>query len=182
MHRRENFINVDAEGGILSRLKEAYMKDVARVGNHPIHPMFVTFPIGLWIFSLVTDIIYRVNGNEMWANVAYYSMAGGIIGAILAALPGFVDYFALKPSRVKDIALWHMLINVSALILFCINLYYRTGAPDAAGPFYLSIIGVLGILVSSWLGGQMVYVHGLAVDETEVCKHEVGAAAHGARS
>jgi len=158
------------------------MKDVARIANHPIHPMFVTFPIGLWIFSLVTDIIYRVNGNEMWAGVAYYSMAGGIIGAILAALPGFVDYFALKPSRVKDIALWHMLINVSALILFCINLYYRTGAPDATGPFYLSIIGVLGILVSSWLGGQMVYVHGLAVDETEVCRHEAGAGAHGARS
>jgi uncharacterized membrane protein len=156
------------------------MKDVARIANHPIHPMFVNFPIGLWIFSLVTDIIYRVNGNEMWASVAYYSMAGGIIGAILAAVPGFVDYFALKPSRVKDIALWHMLINVSALILYCFNFYYRTGAPDAAGPFYLSIIGVLGILVSGWLGGQMVYVHGLAVDETEVCGHEAGA--HGARS
>jgi len=158
------------------------MKDVARVANHPIHPMFVTFPIGLWIFSLVTDIIYRVNGNEMWASVAYYSMAGGIIGAILAALPGFVDYFALKPSRVKDIASWHMLINVSALILFCFNLYLRTGAPDTTAPFVLSIIGVLSILISGWLGGQMVYVHGLAVDETEVCATGHGAGAHGARS
>jgi uncharacterized membrane protein len=163
-------------------MKEASMKDVARIANHPIHPMFVTFPIGLWIFSLVTDIIYRVNGNEMWASVAYYSMAGGIIGAILAALPGFVDYLALKPSRVKDIALWHMLINVGALTLFCINLYLRTGAPDTTAPFVLSIIGVLSIMVSGWLGGQMVYVHGLAVDETEVCRHEAGAGAHGARS
>ncbi|HEX9020457.1 MAG TPA: DUF2231 domain-containing protein [Nitrospirota bacterium] len=145
------------------------MKDLARVGNHPIHPMLVPLPIGLWIFSLVTDIIYRISGNGVWSSVAYYAMAGGIIGAALAALPGFVDLLDLKASRVKKIALWHMLINVAALILFIVNLYLRTGAPDATAPFVLSIIGVLFIIVSGWLGGQMVYVHGLAVDETEVC-------------
>src|SRR5574337_1413163 len=118
-------------------MKEACMKDLARVGNHPIHPMLVPLPIGLWIFSLVTDIIYRVSGNEMWSSVTYYAMAGGIIGALLAALPGFVDLFDLKPSRVKKIALWHMSINVSALILFIVNLYLRTGTPDAVAPFIL---------------------------------------------
>jgi len=172
---------IHAEGGFL--LDEGgYMKDVARIGNHPIHPMLVSIPIGLWIFSLVTDIIYRVNGSEIWAYVAYYSIAGGIIGALLAAVPGFVDFFALKPSRVKYLALWHMIINVAALILFGINLYLRTGAPDAAGPFILSIIGVLSILVAGWLGGQMVYVHGYGVDETEVCRHEAGIGGHGART
>ena len=78
------------------------MKDLARVGNHPIHPMLVPSPIGLWIFSLVTDIIYRINGNEVWSTVTYYAMAGGIIGALLAALPGFVDIIALKASGVRD--------------------------------------------------------------------------------
>lgn len=157
------------------------MKDLARVGNHPIHPMLVPFPIGLWIFSLVTDIIYRIGGNEVWASVAYYSMAGGIIGAALAAVPGFVDFFALKPSPVKRIALWHMSINVSAVILFSINLYLRTGAPDATAPLWLSVIGVLAILVSGWLGGQMVYVHGMGVDEAGACAPPEGAGAHGAR-
>jgi uncharacterized membrane protein len=99
-------------------------------------------------------------------------MAGGIVGALLAAVPGLVDYWALKPSRVKDIALWHMFINVSAVILFSINLYLRTVTPDVTGPFILSIIGVLAILVSGWLGGQMVYVHGYGVDEKEICGHE----------
>lgn len=142
------------------------MKSLTRVGNHPIHPMFVPFPIGLWIFSFITDVIYRVNGNEMWESIAYYSMAGGIVGAILAALPGFLDFLAIKPSPVKRIALWHMLINVGALILFCVNLYLRTGAPASIVPFILSIIGVLSILVSGWLGGEMVFVHGLAVNKT----------------
>jgi len=158
------------------------MKDVARIGNHPIHPMLVSFPIGLWIFSLVTDIIYWWSGNGTWAVVTYYSIAGGIVGALLAAVPGFVDYFAMKPSRVKDIALWHMFINVTAVILFSINLYLRTVAPDVTGPFILSIIGVLSILVSGWLGGQMVYVHGYGVDEKEICGHEEVVGAHRART
>ena len=128
------------------------MKDLARVGNHPIHPMIVPLPIGLWIFSLAADIIYRVYGNEIWASVAYYSMAGGIVGALLAAVPGFVDFYALKPGAVKKIALWHMLINLSAVVLFSVNFYLRTGAPDAAVPLILSIVGVGSILVSGWLG------------------------------
>ncbi len=145
------------------------MKDVARIGNHPIHPMLVALPIGLWIFALVTDIVYRVNGIETWATVTYYAIAGGIIGALLAAIPGFVDILALKPSPVKKIAIWHMVINLGAVILFVINLYLRTVMPGATAPFVLSIVGILFILVSGWLGGQMVYVHGLAVDETLVC-------------
>lgn len=146
------------------------MKDKARFANHPIHPMLIPFPIGLWIFSLVSDFIYRANGNEAWATVAFYSMAGGIIGAIVAAIPGFLDYLDLKPSRVKSIALRHMLFNVIALVLFIWNFFLREpGAPVAGFPFFLSIVGVLLILVSGWLGGHMVYVHGMAVDESIVC-------------
>jgi uncharacterized membrane protein len=159
------------------------MKDTARLANHPIHPMLIPFPIGLWIFSFIADIIYRAGGSEIWADVAYYSMAGGIVGAIIAALPGFVDYFTMKPSRTKTIATRHMLLNVSALILFIINLAIRRGAaPDAATPFVLSIIGVLLIIASGWLGGHMVYVQGMAVDETEVCAPVERAEARGASS
>ncbi len=145
------------------------MKDVARIGNHPIHPMLVSLPIGLWIFALITDIVFRANGRAVWATVTYFGIAGGIIGALLAAIPGFVDILALKPSPVKKIAIWHMVINLGAVILFVINLILRTNAPASTAPFVLTIIGVLFILVSGWLGGQMVYVHGLAVDETLVC-------------
>jgi len=158
------------------------MKNLTRVGRHPIHPMLVPLPIGLWVFSLITDIIFRASGNVVWASVAYYSMAGGIIGALLAAVPGLLDFLALKPTGVKKIALWHMAINLTATILFSINLYLRTGVPETAIPFVLSIVGVLGILVSGWLGGQMVYVHGLGVDEDAACApHEVGGV-HGAKS
>ncbi len=146
------------------------MKDMARMANHPVHPMLIPFPIGLWIFSLVADIIYRAGGNANWATVAYYSMAGGIIGAIIAAVPGFLDFLYMKPSQTKKIALWHMVLNVTSLVLFIISFFLRRGAvPGALSPFILSIIGVLLIIGSGWLGGHMVYVLGMAVDETEVC-------------
>lgn len=148
------------------------MKDRIRFKNHPIHPMLIPLPIGLWIFSLAADIIFRAGGNPSWSTVAYYSMAGGIVGAVLAAIPGFLDYLDMGPSRVKNIAMQHMLLNVGALVLFIINFMIRGANPNAVTPFVLSIIGVLGIIVSGWLGGHMVYVHGMAVDETEVCTHE----------
>lgn len=147
------------------------MKDKVRVANHPIHPMLIPFPIGLWIFSLVADIVYLYNGNPSWATAALYTMGGGIIGALLAAVPGFVDYLYMGPSRTKNIALWHMLLNVGALVLFVINFFMRLDSiPGATGPFLLSIIGVVGILISGWLGGHLVYVDGMAVDEANVCR------------
>ena len=145
------------------------MKDKVRVGNHPVHPMLIPLPIGLWIFSLVSDIIYLAGGNPAWATASWYTMAGGIIGAIVAAVPGFLDYLAMRPSLTKNIALRHMLLNVAALALFIVNFFVRDGSVGT-GTFILSIIGVSGIIVSGWLGGHMVYVRGMAVDETEVCR------------
>ncbi len=144
------------------------MKDKVRVGNHPVHPMLIPLPIGLWIFSLVSDIIYLAGGNPAWAVASWYTMAGGIIGAVVAALPGVLDYLAMAPSPTKTIATRHMLLNVIALVLYIINFFVRRGSVGA-GTFILSIIGVLLIVASGWLGGHMVYVHGMAVDETEVC-------------
>jgi uncharacterized membrane protein len=54
--------------------------------------MLVVFPIGLWIFSLVCDVV-RVTGTpgDAWATVALHSMVGGLVGALCAAVSGFID-------------------------------------------------------------------------------------------
>jgi uncharacterized membrane protein len=127
--------------------------------------MLVAFPIGLWIFSLAADIVYRAGGGMAWAATARHTILGGIIGAAMAAFSGLIDLITTKSPSVKKLAIWHMLLNVCALVLFIINLYLRAGAAAGAnGPFVLSIIGVILILISGWLGGQMIYVHGEAVE------------------
>jgi uncharacterized membrane protein len=142
------------------------MASPASIAKHPIHPMLVVFPIGLWIFSLISDVIYAMGwGASVWNDVAFYTMAGGIVGALIAALPGFVDLFSMSKPKVKAIGIWHMSINLLVVALFALNLWMRyDAAPGAALPIWLSVIGVVLLGVSGWLGGEMVYVHGVAVE------------------
>jgi uncharacterized membrane protein len=139
----------------------------ATVARHPIHPMLVVFPIGLWGFALVADVVFALGGAPVWKDVAFYSIAGGIVGALLAAVPGLLDYRALRSPRLRRIGLTHMIVNLLALGLFGLNLWLRTRLPiDSPVPLALSAMGVGLLLISGWLGGEMVYVHGVGVHGT----------------
>ncbi len=147
------------------------MASPASLGRHPIHPMLIPFPLALWFFSLVADVIYLWRGNPVWRDwIAFYALLGGIIGGVLAAVPGFVDWLSLKDREVVRIANWHARLNVIALLIFVASFYLRTasGAGLVGGsytiPFVLSVVGVILITVSGWLGGEMVFKHGVAVD------------------
>ena len=139
----------------------------ARLFNHPIHPMLIPLPIGLWIFSFVCDLVYRfLSSDPVWDEVALYSMAGGIAGALLAALPGFVDFLSLEEPRVRRVAFTHMLVNLTTVALYAVNLWLRTESPPGAGtPFVLSVVGVLLLGVAGWLGGELVFRYGVAVEQ-----------------
>jgi len=126
--------------------------------------MLVAIPIGLWVFSLVCDLVLLFGGaSENWAIVARYTMVGGIIGALIAAVPGLIDMLAL-PTPVKRIAIMHMSINLTVVALYVVNVYLRYRGADSSAPVWLSVIAVAMLLVSGWLGGKMVYVHGVAVE------------------
>ena len=141
------------------------MASPASIAKHPIHPMLVALPIGLWIFSLVSDVMYLVKWGAVWADVAFYTMAGGLVGALVAAMPGLVDLLSISDPKVKKIGIWHMCINLVAVALFAVNLWLRTTAsPGATPPIWLSVIGVVMLGISGWLGGEMVYVHAVAVE------------------
>jgi uncharacterized membrane protein len=140
------------------------MSSPASIKKHPLHPMLVGLPIGLWIFSLVADVLRRITGDSSWELVALYTMGGGIVGALIAAVPGAIDLIAIWDPRVKRLGVFHMLINLAAVGVFSYDLFLRWNGHAGDLPLALSIIGVLSILASGWLGGEMVYVHGAAVE------------------
>lgn len=144
------------------------MRTPASVARHPIHPMLVTIPIGLWLFSLFCDVMYLWgNGDADWATVAFYTAAGGIAGALLAAVPGLIDLLSL-PQGPRRTALIHMSLNLTVVVLYAINVWLRTASPDdLRTPFFLSVIGILVLAVSGWLGGKMVYEYGVGVSADE---------------
>ena len=146
------------------------MQTPARVFGHPIHPMLVPFPFALWTFSFIADLIYYFGShNYVWVNVAFYTLFGGIIGAVLAAAAGLVDYLSIRDRKASSIAAWHARINVVALLVFGASLYLRTdnGGRVVNGsmtiPVLLSLLGVLLIGVSGWLGGELVFKHHIGV-------------------
>ena len=141
------------------------MRTPASIAGQPIHPMLVPIPIGLWIFSLVCDLIHAGgSANPAWTTVALYTMGGGIVGALLAAVPGLIDLLSLPPGP-RRTALAHMAINLTVVALYVVNLWLRLPAPESPGGLvWLSVFGIGLLVISGWLGGKMVYELGVAVD------------------
>jgi uncharacterized membrane protein len=133
--------------------------------------MLVAFPIALWIFSLVCDFIYHGGShNLLWKEIAIYSKAGGILGALLSAIPGFIDYLSMTDPRIKKIATTHMVLNLVVVAMFLFNLGVRYNATPSGDIFgvVLSIVAICVMSVSGWLGGSMVYEHQVGVSAREV--------------
>ena len=143
------------------------MPSTASFKGHPLHPIIIPLPIGLWIFSIVSDLIFKFGlGGPIWNDVAFYTLGGGIVGALIAALPGFIDLTDLQNPKTKTIAIWHMTINLLAALLYCVNFWLRMHrAPGDNLLIVLSVIGIVLIIISGWLGGELVYVRGVAVKQ-----------------
>jgi len=143
------------------------MESRASFHKHPIHPMLVALPIGLWVFSLICDLVYvgeSVN-NLFWRDVAFYTMTGGVVGALLAAVPGFIDYLSIRDYSTRKTATAHMVLNLCIVALFIFNLGLRLNptADSTVLTIALSAVGIVVLMVSGWLGGSLIYVHGVAV-------------------
>jgi uncharacterized membrane protein len=92
-------------------------------------------------------------------------MLAGTVGGLVAAIPGYLDYRTIVDPAVAVIGQRHMLLNLTIVTLFIINLWMRaTLVGGAVLPIVLSVIGVGLLSVSGWLGGELVYIHGVAVE------------------
>ena len=138
--------------------------------RHPVHPALVHFPIGLFVLSLALDIASYLgrDASATFVRSAFYAIAVGLAMGILAMLAGLADRSDIRldhPAR-KTVNI-HMTLNLTAMALYAINLSLRARQPDVeATPLvvlFLSLVGVVIILVSGYLGGTMVYDDGVGV-------------------
>lgn len=136
--------------------------------GHPFHPILVTIPIGTWAASLVFDIIGLASDDPTPFVVgARVLMLIGIIGALLAAAFGLVDYAQLaRGTAARKTATVHMVLNLGVTVLFIVNLLLRWSADDdevSIVGFILSIVALGALGVSGWLGGKLAYHYGVRV-------------------
>ena len=95
------------------------MESKVKAFGHPIHPMLIVFPLGLLATSLIFDIIHWITGNGFFSVVAFWMITAGVIGALLAAIFGLIDWLAIPVgTRAKTVGLWHGGGNVFIVLLF----------------------------------------------------------------
>jgi uncharacterized membrane protein len=144
------------------------MESKIKVAGHPLHPILIVFPLGLLATAVAFDIAALVTGSNDWFHISFWIMAAGILGGLLAALPGLVDWAAIpNNTRAKAIGLWHGGGNVVVLVLFAISWFMRRAGAEApsTGALVLSFAGLLLALVTGWLGGELVDRLGVGVDD-----------------
>ena len=144
------------------------MQSKARFLGHSIHQMLVVFPLGLLATSIAFDIAYFSTGDSTLATVSFWMISAGIIGAIAAALFGFIDFLGIPAgTRAKSLGIWHGFGNLIVTMLFIIGWFMRQGQSmiPSVGAFALSVIAVLLALITGWLGGELVDRLGVGVDE-----------------
>jgi uncharacterized membrane protein len=143
------------------------MESRAKILGHPAHQMLIVFPLGLLVTAVVFDAVFLGTGNGRWADIAYWMIASGLIGGVVAAVPGFIDWAAIPSgTRAKSVGLAHAVGNVAVLGLYGASWYLRMD--DPASPTYLAqALSAAGLLlggVTAWLGGELVDRLGVGVD------------------
>jgi uncharacterized membrane protein len=143
------------------------MESKIKVAGHPLHPMLIVFPLGLLATAVAFDIAALASNDIAWFNISFWIMAAGILGGLLAALPGLIDWVAIPSNtRAKAIGLWHGGGNVIVLVLFAISWFLRRGnaGVPSSGALVLSFLALILALITGWLGGELVDRLGVGVD------------------
>jgi uncharacterized membrane protein len=137
--------------------------------GHPIHPPLTDAVIGAYTVATVLaflDVLSIVEQNA--AKGWWLALLVGLLVTVPTALTGFLDWLSLTwGSPLWRTATAHMLAMVSATVLFLIGAIvgydgYKDGDVTAAA-FILTLIGFGVLTTGGWLGGSIVYVHGMRV-------------------
>lgn len=144
------------------------MESRAKLFGHAIHPILIVFPFGLLGTAVIFDIIYLIWGSGLMAQVSFWMMTAGIIGGLLAAPFGFIDWIAIpNGTRAKTIGAAHGITNVVVLLLFVASWGMRSDLPEQPEMLasILSFVGLAAAMLGGWLGGELVERLGVGVDE-----------------
>lgn len=149
------------------------MKSNAAIKNHPMHPMLILLPAGAFLLALIMDIVYVFSGIPLWWEATFPVIVIGVIGALVAAVPGMIDLVSIVPrKKASRIGIAHMATNFILITLFVLNgfIRFRAMIPEPGtlyAGFWLSLIGTILLVIGGWLGGKLVYEYRIGVLEEE---------------
>jgi nitrite reductase/ring-hydroxylating ferredoxin subunit/uncharacterized membrane protein len=143
------------------------MRSKASLRSHPIHPALIPFPFAFLTGSFVFDLLGWVTGATALSRTAAHLVVAGWLTAVLAAIPGLIDYWYTVPpnSSGKRRARTHALANTSSLLLFAVAWWLRGfDAPPSGGALFVQLAGAAVLAYSGWQGGVLVSRNLIGVD------------------
>jgi uncharacterized membrane protein/nitrite reductase/ring-hydroxylating ferredoxin subunit len=144
------------------------MRSRAHIKSHPLHPILVSFPIAFFTGALFFDVLALVREDGSFGLMACHLLIAGITMALVAAIPGIIDYLYTVPpkSSAKKRASTHAFLNLCMIALFAIALIYRTtdDHPSAVVLIFLEGPGFILLNVAGWMGGTLVHRNQIGVD------------------
>lgn len=152
------------------------MYSKARVAGHPMHPMLVAFPIAFYTATVATLLAYIGTLEAFWYRVAMVANIAGILTAVIAAIPGAIDLFALpRGSRARATGLKHAGFNLIATALFVITAVvvvttwrHRVMVDgeyifDATIPLAMSVVAWVSMVIAGSLGWTLVQTYHVGI-------------------
>jgi uncharacterized membrane protein len=141
------------------------MKSTASIGDHPIHPMLIPYPFAFLTGAAAFDVLAASRRDRELATTARHLGTAGLISAVVAAIPGVIDYLTAVPEGApKRTATAHMLSNLSALACFAVAAAdRREDALPSRNTVVCGLIGTALLSVGGFLGGHLVYKHEIGV-------------------
>jgi uncharacterized membrane protein len=144
-----------------------------RLFNHPIHAMLVHFPSALYPLAFLFDLLGWFGGDPSFYHCSFYTLCFGVLVGYVAACFGLIDFLQISTSHVAwNKAFLHAVLNFSWLILFTIVLALKYKAYPLimhvnVGLIISEGIGTGGMLVSNFLGGELVFTHKIGTRDTQ---------------
>ena len=158
----------------LTDAKQPVSAALAGPYGHPFHPILVTVPIGAWVSGLVFDIASHIADDPGFlSRGAEWLIAIGVIGALAAAMVGFLDLFAIPAgTRAFRVGLIHMGLNLVVTGAYVGNFFWRHGSYTnghavRGGPLGLAVVSLALLGVSGFLGGKLAYRYGVRVADEQ---------------
>lgn len=139
-----------------------------RLLGEPVHPPLVHVPLAVMLTVPLWDALGVFRGDPLWWGIAFWTLALGLSVSVLAALAGFLDYVLIPQGHAAlPIATRHLVAMLAGVSVFVVRLVLQRSAEAPENGWMLLAISVVGALVvagGGWLGGQLVYRHGIGVD------------------
>jgi nitrite reductase/ring-hydroxylating ferredoxin subunit/uncharacterized membrane protein len=135
----------------------------------PLHAALVHLPIALFPLSVLFDVAsHTIAPGTGMTRAAFWCAAAGAVTGLVAGVAGIFDYVTIRDDHpAKKTATAHMILNFVALGLFAVGLGLRYSTRDAERtpplPLWVSVVGLMVISYSGYLGGHLVYSDGIGV-------------------